>query len=202
VWSFPCAVLAVVFLTPIGSVRAATTEKVAWLPDVRNRWTWRLGAFQAGGSALYFGTNAFIPTELHAVGHANLVAPCLASLNISQLAAALGIGVLAQRGARTRPVMVAFGTVAVLGLVLFAFLPGPLAVVGAGFVGLCSAAGFVVAPALVPMVSDPAEVHRVAAGMSLSATSPPSHCRASGACCGMAPASRARPSSPACWERC
>jgi MFS transporter, CP family, cyanate transporter len=165
VWSIPCAVLAVVFLTPIGSVPAVSSAHVAWLPDVRNRWTWRLGAFQAGGSSLYFGTNAFIPTELHAVGHASLVAPCLASLNISQLAGALGIAVLAQRGARTRPVMVGFGSVAVGGLLLFAFLPGPLAVVGAGFVGLCSAAAFVVALALVPLVSGPAEVHRVAAGM-------------------------------------
>ena len=49
----------------------------------------RTGLLQGGGAVLYFGTNAFLPTFLHAAGYPDLVAPCLAALNTSQLAAAL-----------------------------------------------------------------------------------------------------------------
>jgi CP family cyanate transporter-like MFS transporter len=167
-WGLPCLVLGVVFLLPIGEVPAIEGQSDAgWLPDLRDRWTWRLGAFQAGGSALYFGTNAFVPTELHAVGHGSLVTPCLAALNITQLAAAPIVGVLAHFGTRTRPMMAGCGAVAAGGLVLVAFLPGPLAVVGCGVVGVTSAASFVVALALPPIVGRAADVHRLSAGMFL-----------------------------------
>lgn len=165
-WAIPVAVAAVLFLLPVGTVPATPGEVATeWLPDLRDRWTWRLGAFQAGGSALYFGMNAYLPTELHAVGHADLVTPCLSALNVSQLAAALIVGVLAHRGARTRPVMAGFGAVAVVGVVAVAFFPGPAAVVGCCLIGVCAAASFVVALALPPVVARPSDVHRLSAGM-------------------------------------
>lgn len=165
-WGVPGALLAALLLLPVASVPAVEGESATgWLPDLRNPWTWRLGAFQAGGSALYFGTNAFIPTELHAVGRPGLVAPCLAALNVTQLGAAVVVALLAHRGARTRPAMAVCGTLAAGGLVLVAFAPGPVAVVGCAVVGLTSAASFAVALALPPIVARPSEVHRLSAGM-------------------------------------
>ena len=169
-WGVPCGLVALLFLLPAGVVRNLSSERghaerQGWALDLRDPWLWRLGLFQAGGSALYFGTNAFLPTELHAVGHAGLVSPCLAALNISQLGAALVVGVLAHRKAPTRPVMVGCALVAAVGLALVAFLPGPAAVVGSGVIGISSACAFVVALALPPLVATPSSVHRLSAGM-------------------------------------
>ena len=164
-WGLPCGIAALLFLLPAGTVPTLAADREGWAPNIRDPWLWRLGLFQAGGSAVYFGTNAFLPTELHAVGHAGLVSPCLAALNISQLGAALVVGLLAHRGAATRPVAVTCAAVAAGGLALVAFLPGPVAVVGSGIVGLSSACAFVVALALPPLVASPAGVHRLSAGM-------------------------------------
>jgi CP family cyanate transporter-like MFS transporter len=169
-WGLPCGLAALLFLLPAGEVAGLPAAgdgigRRGWVPDVRDPWLWRLGLFQAGGSALYFGTNAFVPTELHAVGHGGLVSPALAALNVSQLGAVVVVGLLAHRGAPVRPLMVGCAAAAAGGLALIAFFPGPLAVVGCGVVGLASACGFVVALALPAMVAGPSRVHPLSAGM-------------------------------------
>lgn len=166
-WSIPCGAVAALLLV-LGSAKVpphATGTVVGWSPSLDKPATWRLGLLQGGGSTLYFGTNAFLPTELHAVGHGDLVTACLASLNISQLLAVVIVGALARRHARTRPLMAVCGVVALVGIALVAFWPGPLAIVGAGIIGLCSACCFVVALALPAVMVPPHEVHQISAGM-------------------------------------
>jgi MFS transporter, CP family, cyanate transporter len=167
VWSIPCGAVAALLLVlrSAGVPAHATGTVVGWSPSLGKAATWRLGLLQGGGSTLYFGTNAFLPTELHAVGHGNLVTACLASLNVSQLLAVLIIGALARRHAPTRQVMAVCGIVALVGIAFVAFWPGPLAVVGAGVIGLCSACCFVVALALPAVMVPPHEVHQISAGM-------------------------------------
>jgi CP family cyanate transporter-like MFS transporter len=167
IWSIPCAVVAALLLVlRSASVPAqATGTVVGWSPSLDKPATWRLGLLQGGGSTLYFGTNAFLPTELHAVGHGDLVTACLASLNISQLLAVVIIGALARRHAPTRPILVVCGVVALVGIALVAFWPGPLAIVGAGLIGLSSACCFAVALALPAVMVPPHEVHQISAGM-------------------------------------
>lgn len=114
-WGIPCVVVVLLFLTPAGVVpafRRGDEERIGWSPKLGDRRTWRLGLLQGGGSVIYFGLNAFLPTELHAVGHPSLVSPCLAALNITQILAAVLIGLLARRGVKARPVMALCGLAA------------------------------------------------------------------------------------------
>ena len=92
--------------------------------------TWRTGLLQAGGAVLYFGTNAFLPTFLHAAGHPDLVAPCLAALNTSQLAAAFIVAILARRGASSHALLAVCGAFAIVGLAGIVFDPAQLAIAG------------------------------------------------------------------------
>ena len=68
-----------------------------WWPGWTDAITWRAGLLQGGTSAVYFGTNAFLATQLHAVGHPGLVGPCLAALNTAQLAASFIVAYAARR---------------------------------------------------------------------------------------------------------
>ncbi|HEV2360400.1 MAG TPA: MFS transporter, partial [Acidimicrobiales bacterium] len=166
-WSILCMVAAALFLLPGTSVPAIglAGKELRWSPGFGKAVTWRIGLLQGSGSTLYFGMNAYLPTELHAVGHGGLVSAALGALNLSQFLAAFVIGAFARRHASTRAVMAGCGVAGGIGIALIAFLPGPVGLVGAGIVGLASACCFVVSLALPPLAAPPEEVHQLAAGM-------------------------------------
>ncbi|HYA45536.1 MAG TPA: MFS transporter [Acidimicrobiales bacterium] len=165
VWGLPALVAAALLVMPFASASASRPVKSAW-----PRWTdavaWRSGLLRGGGSVLYFGTNAFLPTELHAVGHAGLVAPCLAALNTSQLGASVIVALLARSAGRPHALLAVCGGCAICGLAGIVLAPGPLAVAGSAVVGISSAVAFVISLALPALLAGPADVHRLAAGMS------------------------------------
>ncbi len=164
-WGVPCVVTGILVMAAAHVPRAAGEEVLGWSPRLGSATTWRLGVLQGGGSTVYFGLNAFLPTELHAVNHGSMVTGCLAALNISQLAAVLIIPVLARRRIRAAGFMATCGVASLGAVALIAFLPGPWAVVGSGIAGACSACCFVVCFALPPAVAPGNEVHQVTAGM-------------------------------------
>ena len=137
-----------------------------WWPDWSHAVTWRAGLLQGGGSVLYFGTNAFVPTDLHAVGHPGLVGPCLAALNTAQLGASVVVGLIARRGARPHWLLSLCALSGVAGLAGLVASPSTVGVAGCALVGLSSAMAFVIALALPAMLAEPHDVHRMAAATS------------------------------------
>jgi cyanate permease len=134
-----------------------------WWPQWDDAITWRVGLLQGGGSVVYFGTNAYLPTELHTTGRAGVVAACLAALNASQLLASLLVAVLARRSVRPRWLLAACGSAALLGLAALVWAPGELAVGGCVLIGVSSAICFIVSLAMPALLVPPDEVHKMAA---------------------------------------
>jgi CP family cyanate transporter-like MFS transporter len=170
-WGTPALVAAGLLLAPFAKVGSTeyggqlrSPERLRWWPNWGDGVTWRIGLVQGGGSVLYFGTNAFVPTTLHALGHPGLVAPCLAALNTSQLSASVVVAVLSKHGARPHWPLGLSGAAALAGLAAFLAGPASLAIAGCALIGLTSAVCFVIALALPPLVAPPNDVHRVAAG--------------------------------------
>ncbi len=167
VWGLPALLAAGLLALPIFTVPVRSAAgPLRWWPRWTDSITWRTGLLQGGGSALYFGTNAFLPTFLHAAGHPGLVAPCLAALNTSQLAAAVIVAVLARRGVSPQVLLAVCGAGALAGLAAIVFAPAQLAVAGSAVVGVCSAVSLIVALTMPALLAGPDDVHRLAAGMT------------------------------------
>lgn len=167
VWGLPAFLAAGLLLLPVFTVPArSSVGPLKWWPRWSDSLTWRTGLLQGGGSVLYFGTNAFLPTYLHAVGHPDLVAPCLAALNSSQLVSALVVAILARRGASPHALLAVCSVVAIAGLGAIVYAPATLGIAGSAVVGFCSAVAFIVALAMPALLAGPDDVHRLAAGMT------------------------------------
>lgn len=169
VWSLPVA--ATVILLSISrrparlAAGASTAGAARWWPDWRNGRTWRLGLLQGTGSAAYFGTNAFLPTYLHAIGHPGLVGAGLTALNAAQIPASLLLAVLPPRrttGAAAIAVL-AVTTAAGVPLVLSGIPAAILA--GAILLGFTSSSMLITALTLPALLEAPDEAPRLSAGM-------------------------------------
>jgi MFS transporter, CP family, cyanate transporter len=166
-WGLPALVAAVLLALPMVPVPVRSTiGLLKWWPHWADPVTWRTGLLQGGGSVLYFGTNAFLPTYLHAVGHPGLVAPCLAALNTSQLAGAFIVAFMARRGSSPFVPLAICAAGAIIGLAAIVLAPAQLAIAGAAVVGICSAVAFTVSLTMPALLAGPDEVHQLAAGMT------------------------------------
>jgi CP family cyanate transporter-like MFS transporter len=166
VWSVPVAVTAIVlwFAAPRVGARVSAPSR-RWWPDWGDRTMWRLALLQGGGSLTYFAANAFIPDYLHATGHAELVAPALASLNIAQLPASFLLLIFARVLVGRRLPLVAIGALAVVALLLL-LSPLPAAIVaGAAIIGFVGAFIIVLTLALPPLLAAREDVHRLSAAV-------------------------------------
>src|SRR5262249_55041053 len=89
-WSVPvvATLLAVLALSPVRSPGAGLAPRPTrpW-PDWRSPLAWRLGLILGGSSITYWGSNAFIPEYLTALGRPDLITASLTSLNVLQLPA-------------------------------------------------------------------------------------------------------------------
>ncbi len=166
VWAVPVSITAllVIAFTP-DVARHAGRPRVRWWPDWRDARTWRLGLLQGGGSALYFGCNAFIPDYLHATGRPELVGPCLTALNVGQLPASLIIMTFARRLSGRRAPFLAAGILGFTGLAALLVPWPPLMILGAGLAGFSPALMLILTLALPPLLAGPEDVHRLSAGM-------------------------------------
>jgi len=163
-WSVPVLVTAVLFALLTKDAPRGEAE-AAWWPDWRDGFMWHVGIILASASIVYWGTNAFIPDFLHATGRGALVAPSLSILNLGQLPASFATLLLAQRLAGRRDVLVGTGVLALGGLLLFVTAPTWLALTGIGMVGAATAFTMVMVLAVLPMVADQHDVHRLTAGV-------------------------------------
>jgi CP family cyanate transporter-like MFS transporter len=179
-WSVPPAATALLLalFTPHEPRPPATAALMRWWPDWRRRQTWQLGLMQGGTGGLYFASNALIPDYLHALGRPDLVAPCLAALNLGQLPASALVLLWARRFTANKAVLVAMPALALPGIALLLDAQPAAAMLGAGIIGFCCAFVLILTLALPPLLAPAHDVHRLSAGMfalgySLSAAIPP-----------------------------
>src|SRR5437773_8312214 len=135
-----------------------------WWPSWRENQVVRIGAVMGMASAVYFGTNAYIPDFLEQSGRHNLITPTLAVLNGSQLLTAPAVAMW-QKLLTGRigfiGSAVLMGT-AQVGLVL---TPGVGIVAWAVVLGFATALAFVVVLSLPPRLAPPGGVARMSAAI-------------------------------------
>jgi CP family cyanate transporter-like MFS transporter len=165
VWAVPVLITALLPGFATSSAAAPSAARRRWWPDWRDKRTWQLGLAQGGGSALYFGCNAFIPDYLHAIGQPDLVNACLTALNAGQLPASLLLLVVARHLAGRKEPLVAAALVAFLCLAgLLAPVPAVM-IASAAVMGFAAAFVLILTLALPPMLAPADDVHRLSAGM-------------------------------------
>ncbi|HET8997583.1 MAG TPA: MFS transporter [Acetobacteraceae bacterium] len=165
-WAAPVLATAflVLFLTP-HTEPSRRSAPARWWPDWHDVRTWQLGCMLGGGSALYFGCNAFLPDYLHAIGRADLLNAALTALNSGQIPASLLVMAVGKHlVGRKEPfiVMSVIGLLCLAGLLVPA---APVIVLSAGLIGFAAAFTLILSLALPPLLAETHDVHRLAAGM-------------------------------------
>ena len=89
-WAVPIVAIALlVMATAPREASGRVSMPARWWPAWPARDIWRLGLIFAGSSAVYFGSNAFLPGYLSEAGRSDLISPALTALNLGQLPASL-----------------------------------------------------------------------------------------------------------------
>ena len=162
-WSIVVVVTAaaIVLAAPVHRRLAVPSR---WWPSWRESQTLRIGLVMGMASAVYFGSNAYIPDFLDQTGRHNLIAPALAVLNGSQLLTAPVVAIwsrLLTGRAGFIGSSVLMG-VAQVGIVL---TPGAGVVAWAFVLGFAAALGFIVVLTLPPRLAAAGDVHRMSAAI-------------------------------------
>lgn len=164
-WSIPVMATALLLALIASKPQGVVHRLQQWWPDWHDPRIWQLGMLQGGVSALYFGTNAFIPDYLHAIGQSALIAPALTANNAAQIPASLALIATAERFAGRKTPLLCCAAAALSGFPLL-LAGAPAAVLtGAAMIGFFGAGILTLALALPPLLASTEEVHRVAAGM-------------------------------------
>ncbi len=169
VWAVPALLIAPVFyiFSPKGDDPSASGKIGAlWWPDFKNPLVWLLGLTFGSNNSPFFGTNAFLGDYLASQGKAELLGAALGWLNGAQIVAPIILLLLANRlQGRAWPFLL-FGPVllaAFLGLI-FGHSTGVI-LTCAALVGFTTAITLTATLALPPLLSSPADLARVSAGM-------------------------------------
>ena len=165
-WAVPVILIALVV------VAAAPREPTSgasvsprWWPNWPARDVWRLGLIFTSGSAIYFGSNAFLPGYLTQSGRPDLVSPALSALNLGQIPVSLLLIAVARRLEGKAWPLVVSGVVSVACIIGIVVSAGPATVASAAALGFFAGGGFALGLTLPPLLSPPREVARVSAAM-------------------------------------
>ncbi len=164
-WAIPIAAIALLFMVmaPRATTPAATTSR--WWPAGSTREILRMAVIFAGASALYYGSNAFLPGYLTSAGRPDLVNPALTALNAGQLpASVLLIGLARHLERRVWPFVVT-GLVSIGCIAIMMVTANALTVATTAIFGFAIGAAFVLGLTLPPLLSASGEVARVSAAM-------------------------------------
>lgn len=164
-WSIPVILTAALLAVTARGIHNGVLRVQRWSPNWRDPRVWQLGMLQGGVSALYFGTNAFIPDYLHAVGQSALIGPALTANNAAQVPASLALIATAERFAGRKAPLLFCVAAALCGFPLLLGASAVPVMTGAAMIGFFGAGILTLALALPPLVAEPDEVHRTAAGM-------------------------------------
>jgi CP family cyanate transporter-like MFS transporter len=135
-----------------------------WWPNWREGQAVRIGLVMGMASAVYFGTNAFIPDFLDQTGRHELITPTLAVFNGSQLLTAPAVAIWSRllTGRAGFIGSSAVMVVAQLGIVL---TPGVGVIFWAFALGFAAALAFIVVLTLPPRLAAAGDVHRMSAAI-------------------------------------
>lgn len=166
VWAIPVLVIAIILAAAAPREKGATASvSPRWLPEWPAREVWRLGLIFASGSALYFGSNAFLPGYLSDAGHPDLVSPALTALNLGQIPASLLLIAFARRLEGKAWPLVLSGLASIASIIAIVISAGPATLASAATLGFFAGGGFALALTLPPLLSPLREVARVSAAM-------------------------------------
>jgi CP family cyanate transporter-like MFS transporter len=171
-WRWAIAMWSViVLLSAVGIVLAAPAGRSVvkgvasrWWPSWRESQAVRIGLVMGMASAVYFGSNAYIPDFLDQTGRHSLISPTLLALNGSQLLTAPAVAVwqrllTGKLGFIGSSLLMA---IAQLGIVL---TPGVGVVPWAFVLGFAAALSFIVVLTLPPRLAAAGDVHRMSAAI-------------------------------------
>jgi CP family cyanate transporter-like MFS transporter len=135
-----------------------------WWPSWREGQAVRVGLVMGMASAVYFGSNAYIPDFLDQTGRHQLISPTLAVLNGAQLLTAPVVAVWDRLLTGRVGFLGSAGLMAVaqVGIVL---TPGAGVLLWALLLGFAAALAFIVALSIPPRMAAAGDVHRVSAAM-------------------------------------
>jgi MFS transporter, CP family, cyanate transporter len=165
-WTVPIVVIAllILMLAPPEQAAVAGAQR-RWWPNWPAREVLRLGSVFAGASAIYFGSNAFLPGYLSEAGRTDLISPALTALNTGQLPASLLLIFFARYLERRGWPFVVAGLLCLACIGVIVATAGAVTVVSAGVLGFAAGAAFALGLTLPPLMSAPDEVARVSAAM-------------------------------------
>jgi CP family cyanate transporter-like MFS transporter len=138
--------------------------RTRWWPNWREGQATRIGLVMGMASAVYFGTNAFIPDFLDQTGRHELITPTLAVLNGSQLLTAPAVAIW-QRLLTGRAGFIGSSAVMVVAQLGIVFTPGVGVVFWAFVLGFAAALAFIVVLTLPPRLAAAGDVHRMSAAI-------------------------------------
>jgi CP family cyanate transporter-like MFS transporter len=171
-WRWAIAMWSVIVLLSAAGIMLAAPAGRSVVKGVVSRWwpSWResqavrIGLVMGMASAVYFGSNAYIPDFLDQTGRHNLISPTLLALNGAQLLTAPTVAIwqrllTGKIGFVGSSVLMA---VAQLGIVL---TPGVGVVLWALMLGFAAALSFIVVLTLPPRLAAAGDVHRMSAAI-------------------------------------
>ena len=153
VWSIPLIAIAALFPPARNRPRGLIVSRGDWWPNWRSVTLWRIGLLFGCTNALYFVTNAFIPSYLQGRGEASTITAVLTALNLGQLPASFLLLAIADRvQGRLWPFVFA-GVCSILSVVGFLVTSGIWLVVAGGVLGFACALAVITGLALPPTIS-------------------------------------------------
>jgi CP family cyanate transporter-like MFS transporter len=135
-----------------------------WWPNWREGQATRIGLVMGMASAVYFGTNAFIPDFLDQTGRHNLITPTLAVFNGSQLLTAPAVAIWS-RLLTGRAGFIGSSAVMVVAQIGIILTPGIGVIFWAFVLGFAAALAFIVVLTLPPRLAAAGDVHRMSAAI-------------------------------------
>ena len=154
--------VAIVLAAPKRGPKPAVPAR--WWPSWREGPAVRIGLVMGMASAVYFGTNAYIPDYLDQTGRHSLITPTLFVLNASQLLTAPAVA-LRQKLLTGRVGFIGSATLMAIGQLGIVLTPGPGVIIWAFVLGFAAALAFIVALTLPPRLAAAGDVHRMSAAI-------------------------------------
>jgi CP family cyanate transporter-like MFS transporter len=168
-WAVPALLIVPIFWLmspPRSSLAGSKATSQLWWPDFKSPVVWLLGLTFGSNNSPYFAINAFLGDYVAQQGRPDLLAPSLAWLNGSQIAALVVLFALAGRLQRRIWPFLLFGPILLAGNLAMILVPtGFVIVTAAALIGVATAMTFTPIMTLPPILSTPADLPRTAAGM-------------------------------------
>jgi len=163
-WSVLVAVtaIAIAIAAPRRGPKPAVPTR--WWPSWREGQTVRIGLVMGMASAVYFGTNAYIPDFLDQTGRHQLISPTLAIFNGAQLLTAPVVAVW-DRLLTGRVGFIGSAAMMVAAQIGIVVTPGAGVLLWALVLGFAAALAFIVVLTMPPRIAAPGDVHRMSAGV-------------------------------------